>query len=311
MKLMAHALEPDAEKNYQAIIESPAEMVNLDRADRMLRMLASINRDEPLRSTFVFHGEKREYFVRLPIGFDPTQTHWPLITVHGGGGNGKNHFLAKAIRQKADLSGLDAIVVSPSFSNTDFQASRFPALGEGRFLIRVIEQLNREYQLHSKILLTGYSRGGQFSHRFAFAHPDKVRAVAPFAAGTWTTPGGALLIESLESVKDPAAYLSNPANAAAAPERLEGIFTTRVAKVAGLRPVPDAQQVPFLVMCGTLDPRIDISREFALSLIKAGFEVEAGWPGTPHGSRDLLEYKDEFKKYSQRAIEFFLRTVND
>ncbi len=40
LKMMAHALEKGAETNYQAIIDSPADMVNLDKADLMLELLA-------------------------------------------------------------------------------------------------------------------------------------------------------------------------------------------------------------------------------------------------------------------------------
>ena len=39
LKLMAHALEEGAENNYQSIVESAADMVNLDRADLMIRLL--------------------------------------------------------------------------------------------------------------------------------------------------------------------------------------------------------------------------------------------------------------------------------
>jgi glycerophosphoryl diester phosphodiesterase len=155
LELMAHALEPGAEKNYPAIIKSAATMVNLDKADLMLELLGKSVPIDPVRRTLTLDGVKREYFVWLP------KTYWPLVSVHGGGGNGKTHFLAPAIRAKADLLGLDAIVVGPSFSNDDFQASRFPALGEGEFLLRVLEQINQEFRLHPKILLTGYSRGGQ------------------------------------------------------------------------------------------------------------------------------------------------------
>lgn len=40
LKLMAHALEKGAEANYQTIVDSPADMVNLDKADLMLKLLA-------------------------------------------------------------------------------------------------------------------------------------------------------------------------------------------------------------------------------------------------------------------------------
>lgn len=40
LKLMAHALHSDAEKDYQHILDSAADMVNLDRADEMIKLAA-------------------------------------------------------------------------------------------------------------------------------------------------------------------------------------------------------------------------------------------------------------------------------
>ena len=261
--------------------------------------------NEPLRQRLKFGGASREYFVQLPEEFDSKETYWLLVSVHGGGGNGRSHFLANGLADEVRESGFDAIVVSPSFSNEDFQASRFPDLGEGEFLIRVIKDLHTRYSLHDKILLTGYSRGGQFSHRFAFSNPELVKASAPCAAGTWTTPDGKLLIESVGTIDDPATYLANPDNGATAPERLQGIFTERVAKVAGLLPEPGAELIPFLVMCGSLDSRFGPSKQFSKSLKESGFQVETEWPRTPHGSREKEEFATEFQKYPKRILEFF------
>lgn len=262
--------------------------------------------EEPLRCPIEFNGVEREYFVRLPMDYVQDRTYWLLVSVHGGGGNGLSHFLAKDVRRVADELGLDAIVVSPSFSNDDPQASQFPALGEGKFLQAVLEDLRRQYQLEPKILLTGYSRGGQFSHRFAFAHPELVEAVAPFAAGTWTTPDGTLLVEALGEVEAPGPFLSDPENASLAPERLKEIFSPRVAQAAGIPALPEARSIPFLVMCGSLDTRFDIAQCFAKDLEAAGYHIETEWPCTPHGSRNDEEFKDEFEKYARRAVGFFL-----
>ena len=262
--------------------------------------------DAPLRCTIEFNGAEREYYVRLPLGYVQDKTYWPLVSVHGGGGDGRSHFLAKDVRRAADEMGLDAIVVSPSFSNDDPQASQFPALGEGQFLQAVIEDLHRHYQLEPKILLTGYSRGGHFTHRFAFSHPELVEAVAPFAAGTWTTPDGRLLIEALGEVDAPGPFLSDPENASLAPERLKEIFSPRVAEAAGIPAQPQARNIPFLVMCGSLDTRFDIAQRFAEDLEAADYSVETEWPRTPHGSRNDEEFKGEFEKYARRAVEFFL-----
>lgn len=270
----------------------------------------ALGAEPPRRFEILHQGEQRAYFVQLPAGYDASETYWILVSVHGGGGNGKSHFLANGYRAAVQESGVKAIVVSPSFSNEDFQASRFPALGEGDFLKAILAELRTRHRLRKKILLSGYSRGGQFAHRFALANPDLVQAVAPFSAGTWTTPSGELLIEGLAPVEHPQAYLTNADNARLAPERLNGLFTSRVAAVAGRLPHAEANQVPFLVMCGSLDSRFGIAQQFYQSMRDSGYTVEAVWPRTPHGSRNKPEFSEEFEKYVMTGMSFFERVTN-
>lgn len=309
LKLMAHALHQSAEKDYPDILKSAANMVNLDRADEMIALLNEVNGENPVRKTLKFNGENREYFVRLPMNFDPEETYWPLVSVHGGNGNGKTHFLAKAVRQEANGQGLDTIVISPSFTNRDFQASRFPDLGEGAFLEAVLQDVRSKYQLREKILITGYSRGGQFSHRYALRNPEGVLAAAPCASGTWTTPDGHLLMEGVGTVEDPNTFLTKTKNLSGVPERLHGMFNQRVGNAAGLKAREGSKSVPFLVMCGSLDTRWDIARSFAYSLKSQGYEVETSWPRTPHGGRNSHEFQWESEKYAREVIRFFMRTV--
>jgi poly(3-hydroxybutyrate) depolymerase len=102
------------------------------------------------RSVITFNAVEREYFVHKPQNFDSGKRYWLMVVVHGGGGNGHSYWLADGIRVTAADLGLDAIIVTPSFSNTDSQASRFPNLGEGAFLERVLEELHDEFRLHKK-----------------------------------------------------------------------------------------------------------------------------------------------------------------
>lgn len=104
----------------------------------------------PLRSTVTFEGVEREYFVQIPENFDSKKRYWLVVVVHGGGGNGKSYWLADGIRNAITDFDLNALVVIPSFSNTDFQASRFPSLGEGAFLKLVINELHDKFRLHKK-----------------------------------------------------------------------------------------------------------------------------------------------------------------
>ena len=277
-----------------------------------LSMAQTATSREPVRRTFTFAGGEREYFVHLPAGFDRTKTYWPLVAVHGSGGNGRTFFLSNGLALLVAAAGFDAIVISPSFPNDDDNASRFPALREGEFLERVIDDARRDFRLRPKMLLTGYSRGGQFAHRFALAHPDQVEAVAPIAAGTWTTPDGRLFIEEVGEVEDPRVFLSAQANASKAPDRLKELFQPRVAAVASARAADGAQRIPFLVMCGTLDPRLSIARDFVQSLERLGYGVTTEWPRTPHACTDAAchaEFDTEFGKYPRAAFEFFQRVT--
>lgn len=261
----------------------------------------------PLRSTITYEGVEREYFVRKSQNFDSKKRYWLVVVVHGGGGTGKSYWLADGIHTAVADLGLNALIVTPSFSNTDFQASRFPTLGEGAFLKLVINELNGKFRLHTKILLTGYSRGGQFTHRFAFQNPNLVKACATFSAGTWTTPDGKLLFLPDYEAKDPESFLSSKTNVAKVAERFGDMFEPRVAKVAGMKAKKGAKEIPFLVMCGTLDPRFEATREFGRSLEANGFKAQTQWPETPHGGR--AEYPEQFLEYSKGAVAFFLKSI--
>ena len=261
---------------------------------------------EPVMCNLMFQGTERTYFVALPKEFDPGNTYWPLVVVHGGGGNARTNPKAIAMRRIADEVNLPAIMILPEFVTDDKQRSRFPLLGEGAFLKEVLEDVRAEFKLHEKILLNGYSMGGQFSHRFALSNPDMVQACAAFAAGTWSTPDGRLLIEEYGEVKNPKAFLSSQGNAKKVPERLHGLFDARTNKIVALPAAEGAEKVPFLVMCGTIDTRFSIALEYASCLRQLGFAVETQWPKTPHSSRSG-KYRSEFEKYPEHAIRFFKR----
>lgn len=266
------------------------------------------NTRAPNRRTVAFHGVEREYFVHLPPSFNRDKSYWLLVAV--GGTNGRTFFLATGISRAVAQAGFNAIVVSPSSPNDDVNAIRFPALGEGAFIEEVMKALRTDYHLKPKILLTGYSRGGQFAHRFALAHPEVVEAVAPFASGTWTTPDGRFLVEELGEVRDPRKFLAKAENASAAPDRLRNLFNPRVAGVADSKAVTGSHRIPFLVMCGTFDPRLPIAKEFVRSLEDLQYRVEVEWPKTPHVCRNDRcppEFEAEFEKYSRRAVAFFQR----
>lgn len=260
---------------------------------------------QPIRNVITFNGSEREYFIWLPQDYDSVKTYWMVVIAHGGGNvnGGETFWMIRPVWKMAAELGLDAILVTPTFHKPDPIPERYP-VEEGQFLVEIIGRVKEHYKVHQKILLTGYSRGGQFSHRFALWYPEYVKACAPFAAGSWTTPDGSLLVPGLGVIDDPEAYLSNPENRKHSPAQVQD---PNVAKLAGKPASPGAQDIPFLVMCGSLDERFEMAKAFAQSLQEAGYHVETEWPRTPHGGRSNPEYKKEFDKYVRGAVEFFVR----
>jgi len=267
---------------------------------------------ELLRRTLNFHGASREYFLHLPAGADTSTPSWGLVVVHGAGNDGRVPFPNAAMARFVTESNLNAIVISPSFSNEDNNASRFPSLGEGEFLDEVLADVRRSYRLNPQIFLTGYSRGGQFSHRYALAHPERVAAVAPMASGTWTTPDGRFFVEDIGEVTNVRAFVADSTMASRVAANLRDLFDARIVQAASLKAAAGARRVPFLVMCGTLDPRLRIAQEFARSLQSLGYQVSTEWPRTPHGCEDAACWqanRAEFEKYLRRTVEFFRRVA--
>ncbi len=265
--------------------------------------------EAPIRYSLNYKGIEREYFVWLPKDFDVNQIYWGLVMVHGGGSNGQTYWLTKDMRRVSDEMGLQAIIISPSFLKDDPNAQRFPILGEGAFLKHILDKIHSQYRLQSKILLTGYSRGAQFTHRFALWNPAIVQACASLSAGSWTTPDGRFLMFSFGEVKNSESFLASPKNSENLPASQKNLFEYRVAKVAGRPASSGAKNVPFLVMCGILDERFETAKEFARSLDSLGYTIKTAWPRTPHGGRKKDEYRAEFEKYSQVAVEFFRRVT--
>ncbi len=259
------------------------------------------------RETISFNRTEREYFVQLPPDYESRRTYWLLVAAHGGGGNGADSRVGRYGHWSERL-GLEAIVVTPTFHQTNAATVRFPSLGEDEFLKAVIADVQSNHRVRAKILLTGYSRGGQFSHRFAQQNPSLVFACAPQAAGSWTTPDGRFLMEGRGEIRNPSKVLAS-LSPSDLQERWRANFNPRaVAPVAGLPARPGAERIPFHVMCGMLDTRYEIALDFVASLKDSGYEVTTEWPRSPHGPTEP-DHVQEWEKFRRRAIEFFLEVT--
>lgn len=258
---------------------------------------------QPVRRTLTFQNAEREYFVWLPAGFDSRKQYWLIVAVY-------SNPMLRDLQRAVAASGFDALMISPTFRQDDINLVRFPVSSERDYFRAVINAVRAEYSVKPRILLTGYSQGAQFAHRFAFAHPNEIEAVAPLASGTWTTPDGRLFVEEIGEVRDARKFLSNRENAKTVPERLSDLFNPEVAAVAENKAAKGAERIPVLVMGGTLDPRLPIAKAFASDLAKLGYRVSTEWPRTPHvcargDQKCSAEFHDEFYRYSAKTIEFF------
>ncbi len=142
-----------------------------------------------------------------------------FVTMHGISRNAEEH--ARLFAPFAEQYGV--VLIAPLFP-----AERFPdyqSLGRkgehsDAMLLKIIAEVNRLTRAQTdRLYLFGYSGGGQFVHRFAMAHPERVARYAVAAAGWYTFPDP--LLEYPRGIKqaplfpdisfDPARFLSIPA----------------------------------------------------------------------------------------------------
>ena len=113
-----------------------------------------------------------------------------LVSVHGISRNARQH--AQLLAPMAEKYGV--IVLAPLFSARQFpDYQRLGRLKRGAradlALDRIVgEVLNLTGADSRRLYLFGYSGGGQFVHRYAMAHPERVAGAVIGAAGWYTLP---------------------------------------------------------------------------------------------------------------------------
>ena len=131
---------------------------------------------------------------RRTLATDSTQEYWlhvpgqctadhpcpVLVFVHDTDGSGRDFI--RTWRDHADREGF--IVVCPTFPQ-GYQALEG---GEDEALIAILDEVGQRYPTAEGAIASGFSGGAQFAHRFAFAHPERVRAVAVHSVGSYDTP---------------------------------------------------------------------------------------------------------------------------
>lgn len=158
---------------------------------------------------FMVDGEERTAALYVPAGYDKSRK-WPLIVfLHGGGGNGDNagnalserfnrNVLVRTIEQHPER--FPALVLFPRCPQgkiwspipADPVQSEWRLKRHGRepipdaedHITALIDTAIAEYAVDKdRVVITGYSMGGEGSIRYAALHPERIAAVAA-AAGS-------------------------------------------------------------------------------------------------------------------------------
>lgn len=100
--------------------------------------------------------------------------------VHGSGQTGRRYL--RAWRDDAEAEGF--VLIAPTFRN-GYQRHEG---GEDEALIEMWRESDDAVRLQPGMVVSGFSGGAQFAHRFAFAWPERTRAVAAHSAGNYDAP---------------------------------------------------------------------------------------------------------------------------
>lgn len=118
-----------------------------------------------------------------------------LVAMHGMGDNGPN--FCQNLLAAADRNGW--IIVAPTFKYQDYKNPDLVAQDDVTFLPRLLAMIDSipgrtGLATRNKVLLYGFSRGGQAVHRFATFFPERTAGVAANSAGSYTLPLQTMLI---------------------------------------------------------------------------------------------------------------------
>jgi len=123
---------------------------------------------------------KRDYWLYTPDNLDKDKTYWLVVGVHGAKGNGKGAGgLAGWVTQFDNV-----IAVGPSFPI----GGPYYQVLEGnsdKQLLDIFKALKKEFKLHDKLFIHGFSGGSQYAHRFAAKNSKDVIGVSSHSGGTW------------------------------------------------------------------------------------------------------------------------------
>ncbi|WP_284123978.1 PHB depolymerase family esterase [Parerythrobacter aestuarii] len=157
-----------------------------------------------------------------------------IVSVHGISLNAAEHM----VRMRSLAERLGAVVIAPWFDRTHYRGYQKLLCRDGETradlaLIEILDDVTARFGVDTgSIFLAGFSGGGQFAHRFALLHADRVRSCVTCSAGWYTYP-------------DPSAAYPFGTAAGSCPD--------------GSSPHPDAHKVPIHVLVGSRDNHVEPS----------------------------------------------------
>ena len=113
-----------------------------------------------------------------------------MVSIHGISRNAREH--ASMMSAKAEQYGV--ILLAPLFNRKQFpDYQRLGRIGRGPRADLALDRIIGEVLYLTgadteQLYLFGYSGGGQFAHRYAMAHPQRIASVVIGAAGWYTFP---------------------------------------------------------------------------------------------------------------------------
>jgi predicted peptidase len=231
-----------------------------------------------LNRSVTVNGSEYRYVVYVPREFTRTKT-WPVIVqLHGGGVYGNDGIkhteggLARAIRNNPER--FPVIVVFPQA-----HADGTPGwqLQGGQAALAALDRIIKEFKGDAKrVVLTGYSAGGNGTWSVASRYPERFAAIVPICG-------------FVEAFKGKTSGVDYPS---LAPADSGDVFTFVAKRVSG---------IPIWIFHGDADKSVDVevSRKMNAALKFAGANVRYteypgvdhnGAPNTAYASADLLEW---------------------
>ncbi|OVE74189.1 hypothetical protein BVX94_01185 [bacterium B17] len=126
-----------------------------------------------------YPNDASPHWIYLPNKIDPDKTYWVVVGVHGADWRNRG---GCGISGWADKKS-NVIVIAPKFSKVYQNATP----EDQEILIGLFKQVQKEYKVHPKVFIYGFSGGSQFGHRFAMKRPEYVCGVSSHSGGSWGT----------------------------------------------------------------------------------------------------------------------------